>query len=775
MFNELTGLNPRRVSPIRWSEFAKQVMSAQRRFWAAIHQTEKPYVNMLKPSIKEFTDTAVLYERTMPDAWLAGGVGVMRFNSRPPTMVTIHLENLDELIVIRNPSRDSKDSKPLTEDQEEQARDNAREVLTTGVLWRGCPPPVPEWKNATISMKPDEDGDPMYYLKLAGSKKKIPWTRAKELRVEVPIFINEDSKDKDLPDLPDLPVSWFHAASADGMRSDGGQLFMSAINSASEGVLRRLMTFIGNSSSSFSLPRISRGGGKIKGGVSVDDVGVFQLLLSLCRWFPSGLQYVYNPRSSAPLDFRVRNLLIMWDLRDRIRNRLNQMGSINVIAGSWRPLADTMIVDEEKGTVRKAYAHQLDIVAAFWRRKLNDGARGNSLIAPPGMGKTRIVCQYIAEQIDQKMMPPYLIYTLPMEAMQSVAAEWVAYGATVRILDPCRTSKIRSNANLQRYLTPVGTLPTPYTVTMVSHDHLRKLTEVLSPSVMSFAIFILDESHKALSDTQRTQHCLELSNAGKEFITMTGTWMIDTKFEKQLPWLAQIVSIPVTKNNLWVAVNGLTMREVDTGIPVKREQVIAKLSAKELTDYKHLMPIGLGGNNRVADKSSIQQGIAITEQACSKGVIAEAVRVLNDEKEPGVMIVAKNNDHADTLSQQLLATGIVTKRQVLVVGQDAETIDMTAANRQTEHPHVRVVIVPIRYNTGYNLSRFRVMITQVIPSNQATRSQIERRINRIGQLAKEIHYIVVVDQTGFWAGVLENHEFPRKVNDVLAYAIGRTR
>ena len=70
------------------------------------------------------------------------------------------------------------------------------------------------------------------------------------------------------------------------------------------------------------------------------------------------------------------------------------------------------------------------------------------------------------------------------------------------------------------------------------------------------------------------------------------------------------------------------------------------------------------------------------------------------------MVVAKNANHAATIHKMLIQ-GRTPRKQILVLGaNNASSINMTPNNVKNEHPDVRVVIVPIRYVTGYNLSRF---------------------------------------------------------------------
>ena len=87
----------------------------------------------------------------------------------------------------------------------------------------------------------------------------------------------------------------------------------------------------------------------------------------------------------------------------------------------------------------------------------------------------------------------------------------------------------------------------------------------------------------------------------------------------------------------------------------------------------------------------------------------------------------------------------------------------------------KVVIVTIRQAEGYTLTRLKVMVTSVYPSNQATRVQIEGRINRIGQVGyphvvegeekRAIKYVTV--HCGALTWILENHRDAKSIEDVM--------
>ena len=77
----------------------------------------------------------------------------------------------------------------------------------------------------------------------------------------------------------------------------------------------------------------------------------------------------------------------------------------------------------------------------------------------------------------------------------------------------------------------------------------------------------------------------------------------------------------------------------------------------------------------------------------------------------------------------------------------------------------KVVIVPQRQCEGYSLTALRHSITCVYPSNQATRDQLEGRINRISQKATEVCYWIF--HTGLLSYIYVHHRKARNLRIAL--------
>ena len=78
---------------------------------------------------------------------------------------------------------------------------------------------------------------------------------------------------------------------------------------------------------------------------------------------------------------------------------------------------------------------------------------------------------------------------------------------------------------------------------------------------------------------------------------------------------------------------------------------------------------------------------------------------------------------------------------------------------------LRVAIVLMRRPEGFTLTKFGAMVTSVYPSNQATRQQIEGRINRLGQKRKEVTIHTV--HCGILSFILKHHAEAKNMVEAL--------
>jgi hypothetical protein len=131
-------------------------------------------------------------------------------------------------------------------------------------------------------------------------------------------------------------------------------------------------------------------------------------------------------------------------------------------------------------------------------------------------------------------------------------------------------------------------------------------------------------------------------------------------------------------------------------------------------------------------------------------MIEETVKAVREGH--GVMLVAKDSKHQEKMFELL---GERMGGSDIFVLRKGDSIVLTDEEVKNGSVHdYKVVIVPIKKSEGYTLTTLDTMITSVYPSNNATREQIEGRINRIGQ-KRDIVYKIF--HTGILTYILNNH------------------
>lgn len=496
-----------------------------------------------------------------------------------------------------------------------------------------------------------------------------------------------------------------------GISENAERTWNELISSTHPGVLRRLVTYLESSRTQIELFKISRDGSGVEYAVTPEDTGVHHLLCAICVLYPAALV-------KQDTKFLVKNGPLLWSLRDKLieRSRLTV-----ITRGVWNiPRQDTRLMWE----------HQKDIVQTMQERHVA-GKRGSLLWVPVGMGKSMCVTQFITGLIATENMPSYCVWTMPPSAVDSVGREITTAGLPYQILD------MRSNGKNQKLL--------PGLVNVIFHDHLR-LGDMRAQleAVAQDMYFVVDEFHKTMAHTIRTSITLDIVRLSKIFAGLSGTIVRDNEVNALIPWLEQVVEFEVTEKNYWVAVGALISKKVMTNVVVVRETVEAKL--KDPGRYYSLVPKSLGGT---ANNLNFREAVNECHVAITESLVELTMNYVN-VGEP-VFLVAKNKTHQLQLNTELLNKGV--KHIHLIDSNNPITL---AADSPSV---IQVVITTITHSTGYTLTKMGVGITGVYFSNEATREQIEGRINRIGQTRKEIKWIIV--HAGILTYILKRYEQTR--------------
>lgn len=695
IWDKASGVNPRLLKYQEWRP-DPEIVKAQQDLW---------YCKTVTPTHIPTPSGEEELEYVLDPSWLAGMVGPIEVRvGRSTAIVVLRSDNLQTLIAVKRPSRDTKDPQ-LTPEEERQAISSAEAILRRGVE---ITPPLDVYEGMVCIR--DSEGE--YYLQDGDTQ--VSWENARRVTTILNTY-NYSLEGDTLRDAANLD--------ADGIHVQADMHLQNYLESSSYEVLSRLLSYLERSQTRVELYSISSDGTGTEYTVLPEDTAVFQSLARFCLLYPGALKMVKG-------EFIVGNPALLWHIRDRVREYLR---STTVTEGKEWILSS---IEE-----RKLWPHQEDILQEMLNR-YERGRMKHVLWAPVGTGKSLIVCEYVKAVIRAGGMLPYCLWILPPAAVDSVVREIRAAGFKVNILDARRTK----NRNVSIL---------PGVINIAWYDHLRLMERELREVAPSLFL-IADEFHLAMSATKRTSVTLELARLSPAMIALSGTIIKDQHVGELIEWLSQVVEFDVTKENYWVAVASLVSRKIEVPVPLRREEIDAWETEDPLTDpkemnYYSLVPPSLGGTS-----NSLDFRAAIAK--CYEASVLEMVRQALNYIEAGeiVFLVATNSKQQERLNNLLQEAGV--ERIHLITPDSPLTL---TPEMKTD---LQAVITTAQQSTGYSLSKIAIGIQPVIFSNQNLRTQILGRIHRFNS-PREVTWITV--HCGILSYIWRRYERARTLSEAL--------
>lgn len=704
----VTGVNPRLDKYkyyYRGYEQDPEVISireAQRHLW--INKTYTPQPRKITKSKYKFT-----YK--LNEAWLSGLIGKLDIKiGKTNCYVVLNPNDIRTMIAVRRPSRD-KNQEELTEDEKEKAMIKARELLSKEFKLKNVPQTLSELKGASIILEDDE-----YYVKLSGKSNYILWDDFINLSYQFDIH-------------PDIKVDIENALiyTGTGIQNDADTIMDYIIDGLSIEILQRMLIYLNGYKSVITMYKISRDGTGQDLSVVPEDGAVHRVLSFICVLYPACLQM-------SPNGFEVKNGPLLWSIKDKIKAKVSNTDFTTAL---WKmPIQDS----------RTMWEHQKESLQLMVERKTL-GHKGNIIYSPVGSGKTMIVMNYVRYLITNNLMPEYCVYTLPPSALESIVKEINYLKIPYRIVNMNKTpSRIKNSENLQR----VNDI-FPNVINIILHDQLRKihgrLTE-LAPKML----FIVDEFHKTLNKTLRTSVTLETVQLAQDFVAMSGTIIKDTNADDLIQWLSLIVDYHVNEENYWTAIGALISRKFLTKIVVNREDIEIPLNDQEEKRYYSLVPKSLGGT---ANTIHFKDAAKVCYDAITRGIIHYATEYVKTKEK--VFVVAKDVNHQQYIADRLHDAGV---KNIFLINKD-NSINYEHDDKR----NIDVIITTQTHSAGYSLSKIRVMIQGVYFSNQATRDQLEGRLNRANSKWPEI--MILTLHTGILTYIHQKYEKVRSLSKAI--------
>ena len=661
-----------------------------------------------KKTRKPINNKKYSIEYSLNDGWLASLIGSMDVGLKPPSLVTVNPENITKFIAIRRPSRDHNEI--LTDEQKKNAIDKAIAKLQKGVSINAASSPILELIGAKVKLVYVKNK--IKYKIFCANKNVVFWDDIKKGKQSFPILEPIGTSMKTILTNIGFGVEKNHKTS-----------FTKLVKNTDKKILRRVVYYLSGYNAEINMNRISRDGGGIIQSVIVEDVGAYQFLLQTSKIFSGALE----PKLGSLCGFKVKSVLLLDEIKNKILEGLITNNKINT--EKW-----TNIKDNNK---RKLWDHQKHLIKELYENYKNE-TRGAFVWLRVGMGKTLILLKHIQRLIKERALPKYIIYTLPDSSITTIISEVEMFNLKYNIIKPRKNETLR-----------------PFQINFVTSDNNLRICEKSLIKYADESLFIVDEVHKAMNDTKRTTVASNIASLSKNFVVMTGTPVIDSKTYKLISWLKMIVPYEVNDRNYLVAANNMLTRNVETGVKVLREDVEAIFLPSKLKEYNKLVPFTLGGHNTNPTYEQMRKATELCYNTCDIEMVKQ-VNILLKNNSNRIMLVSKDIKHQQKLYNMLIKSNNKNlKKKDIYLLESGKSIVLTDETVKKTKIDYKIVIVPIKRAEGYTLTRMNIMIRSVYPSNQATRTQIEGRINRIGQNAEEIKYMIV--HVGILTNIMNNH------------------
>lgn len=720
--------NPRKAKFDAWNlsnrshPFQQNILTAQNNVW--ISRTYKP-----QPIKSTSNSESTKFEYTIDDSWLASFIGGQEITiGRNSFIATLDPRDLTKVMIMRRPRRDVKDPPKITEEENDAVEGQFIQLLSRGIKLTNVPSTLPSFKGATLTISPED------YL-ING----IPWKQAKIVKERfqmydypLPSFLSslsekstEEEKLEAKRNQDNAIIRMALTQTGMGIHKDANDLLIPYLKSLPPKVLKRAALYLSNFNTDIKIYRISRVGESSKYGVAPEDTSVNVLFCHLCCWYPGALRKDGD-------SFKVNSGILFWSLSKIICDRASKatISSSVQSAVTW---------NEGKDDHRTLYDHQREAIEDLHNSK---DIKVKTIWIDPGLGKSSIICHYIQDLIKAKKMPKYCLWIMPQAAIETITKEISYLGLDAVFLDQ------RKAANGPHNLIPGR-------INIIYHHHLIMSNLDNLRDCAPDMLFINDEFHNTFSaETKITAAALEIAKLSYDSICMTGTLIKSDDPTELIEWLSLAVKFEVTKNNYWVAIASIINRKASTGVKVERQEIDVEMDPQTLEAYLNVVPENLGGRTT---KINFREALRLSNEATTVGMIQQILLYLRHGLP--CFVIARNRKHQQQLKTMLEQSGIQSIQLIENQVHVNYTPDML--------PNVPQVVITIpTHREGYNLSAYRILIHGVFMSNQASREQLERRINRLSQTAESVRIITL--HSGILSYINKKYDIQRSLAKALA-------
>lgn len=719
-FKKYTGQNPRRGHS----------MSIPRELFKVQRKTSLLYrkkLNVTHPSQLDNVDQK--HMRTIsfqiPDGFLASEVGHIKMNiGRKKVLVTVSPNDLSTFIVIPNPSRNSK-YEEVTDEIKKKAFQHMEKKCVDGIQKRG--------NTFKFDLKTRE-----------WSVNGLPWER----------FRNKSQMIIDFSSRNQIPK-------------------------VTKEILLQTCVVLNGYNKTIQLPRMNREGQGTKEVLTGWEGHMYRFMMELSNIYPDALW------PSGLFTFHTNHIHHRLELRKKLVALCSQCEEYKrafPCPSDTRKLLDT----QRKAKEKMLMSHEKKMGSFLWM-----------LV---GSGKTLTVLHYLNETLISNQINR-VVWSAPSSAMWSLSQEIKKFGWNYVVMAPTRQKameyktigfEVTTNRTIQKGV-----------ITIVEHDDIRKLASDFMGQMMHCS-FVYDEVHKAMSAlTKRTAFALKLARLARQLICLTGTPIVKSSAYPLARWLNLCVEFDVTFNNFWVAANSMAIVIKNTHVKTYHDEKKIDFTDDERIRVNQCLPQAMGGT--VSDRSEIdfRKAYSETRHIVDKHMVnfsynlvygsrkelplnrinrtdykndhEYAVEVTKQTKPSldvlfhlpqRVLLVGENKQHCQILIEKLLEKKVSPLDIISIGGNTAphekvkhyKTIYLSAeqAKNNEGRAHLpKICVASLQYPEGYTLTWMTTMVTGVYPSNQAKRTQMEGRINRISCETSHRYYFTFMG--GLTEFMYKNH------------------
>lgn len=695
-----TGLNSRKVA------FCVDEHVAKAQKWLWILKTRNSG-RVIQYSLKE--DAVFQGMLNLDRSWIAGLIGPMPLKFGFQELISFYdPENIDKVVSIRRPSRDS----DVYLDEETRNKAALRAISDHSKVPIVVKAPLLNLHFECLYRSGD------FACRNVVTGESFQWNKYCQSSFEMPLL-----RDFVLPSTFEDVVAI--AASVhpgqEGVYEDALPCIEKYVRKEDKAFLMRLGMYLRPVKSEIIINKLSRDGKGAYLMVASEDSLIFRFLLFVCCVAPGVLSF-----EPASIRFKVK-FFPFWNL---IRNMV-----LSMIEAS--PQHDWSVIPENK---RQLKDNQVGAIESIMDR-IAAGKRGHLLWMDVGLGKTQIVLSIVENLIKEKKMPRYCIFVITPSSEENICNQIAAMGLKAHKLDPRKGNKHQCVVNCKDNC-----------VNIVFHDHMDDLHDRLK-DLSSEAFFLFDEVHYMFGNSKRSSVALELAKVCNMFIAMTGTLVRNKDIQKDhiIDWLGQVVDFEITPANYMIGVASLVSGRRE--LPIKQNRLEIEVPVLNPVYYDHV-DSHFGGR---ASKVDYHQAALFCFDSVFHG-IKERVLYHRRLGHGCLFVVAKDKAMQKKLHDDLSALGM----KCFSVASD-NSISIQSDNNPEGYD---VVIATPKLETGYDVTAAKYMITAPYPSNEASRVQLVGRIVRLSQKAPEVFIEVI--HCGILSYSMKHHEVARLVSKSLS-------